>query len=76
MALAEAVESMPRVHGVGSDAMLDESIMRKIRDGAGKQFDPRVVSAFLEVTKDNPELLRLSSDPPSSELTVEPELGG
>jgi HD-GYP domain-containing protein (c-di-GMP phosphodiesterase class II) len=76
VALVEAVESMPRVHGVGSDTMLDESIIRKIRDGAGKQFDPRVVSAFLEVTKDNPELLRLSSDPPSSELTVEPELGG
>lgn len=76
VALAEAVESMPRVRRFGSDTTLDESIIKKIQDGVGKQFDPRVVSAFLEATKDNPELLRLSSSSPSSELTVEPDLGG
>ncbi len=66
VALAEAVEPMIRSSPPSSDDSLDESVVRKIRDGAGNLFDPRVVDAFLEATKDDPSLLRSGSDSSAS----------
>ncbi len=62
VALAEAVESMIGAGLSSSDGSLDEAVIKKIRDGAGKLFDPRVVDALLEAAHDDPTLLRLSSD--------------
>jgi putative nucleotidyltransferase with HDIG domain len=57
VALAESIEPMIRSSPPSSDDSLDESIVRKIRDGSGNLFDPRVVDAFLEAAKDDPSLL-------------------
>ncbi len=73
VALAEAVEPMIRSGSPGLDDSLDESVVTKIRDGAGNLFDPRVVDAFLEVAKDDPSLLHLGSHSSSSALVAQPE---
>ena len=64
VALAEAVESMIRAGLSSSEGNLDNAVIKQIRDGAGKLFDPRVVDALIEAARDDPALLRLSSDSP------------
>ena len=73
VALAEAVEPLVRSSPPSSGDSLDESVIRKIRDGAGTLFDPRVVDAFLTVAKDDPSLLHSGSDPSASMLVAQPE---
>ena len=73
VALAEAVEPMIRSVSPSLDDSLDESVVTKVRDGAGNLFDPRVVDAFLEVAKDDPSLLHLGSHSSSSALVSRPE---
>jgi HD-GYP domain-containing protein (c-di-GMP phosphodiesterase class II) len=75
VALAEAVESMVRPSGPRSDDSLDEVVVRKVREEAGKQFDPRVVDAFLEVARDDPGLLRSRSETPPPSLAARTETG-
>lgn len=60
VALAEAVESMIHADLPSLDGRLDEALIKKIHDGAGRLFDPRVVDALLEAASDDPTLLRLS----------------
>lgn len=73
VALAEAVESMIHAGMSSSDGSIDETVIKQIRDGAGKLFDPRVVDALLEAARDDPALLRLSSDSPPSPRAAESE---
>jgi putative nucleotidyltransferase with HDIG domain len=73
VALAEAVESMIRSSPPSSGDSLDESVVRKIRDGAGTLFDPHVVDAFLRVAKDHPSFLYPGSDSSASVLVTQPE---
>jgi putative nucleotidyltransferase with HDIG domain len=73
VALAEAVEPMIRSSPPSSNDSLDESIVGKIRDGAGSLFDPRVVDAFLKAAKDDPGLLHSGSDSSTSMLIAQPE---
>jgi hypothetical protein len=74
VALAEMVESIVRLGSPGSAHGLNEAVVREIREGAGKLFDPRVVDAFLEAAKDDPSLLQPASDsPPPSWLATLPE---
>ncbi len=62
VAFAEAAESMIHANPSRSDSRLSEAVIEAIRDGAGKQFDPRIVDAFLEVARDDPRVLRPGSD--------------
>jgi len=73
VALAESVESMVHAGSSSSDISLDKAVVERIRDGAGKLFDPQVVNAFLAAARDNPALLRLSADSLSSGLAAESE---
>jgi putative nucleotidyltransferase with HDIG domain len=75
VALAEVVDSMVRTSAPRSDDSLDEAVIRKIRDEAGKQFDPRVVDAFLQVAKDDPDLVRPRSNSAAPSLASEPGPG-
>jgi hypothetical protein len=56
VALAESVESMIHSGSSSSDGSFDDAVIKQIRDGAGKLFDPRVVDALLEAAKDDPTL--------------------
>jgi hypothetical protein len=73
VAFAEATESIIRAGLPSSDDSLDEAVARKIREGAGKLFDPRVVDAFLEVAKEDPNVLRPGAESRPSTLAVGPE---
>lgn len=75
VALAEAVESLVSLGASKSDDTLDEEIITKIRQEAGKQFDPHVIDAFLEVARDDPDLLRARLDSLYSSPAAEPEPG-
>lgn len=74
VALAEAVESMINGRGPRSDGSLDDAIVKKVREESGKQFDPRVVDAFVAVARVDPKLLRSRSEilPPSLDASPEP----
>jgi hypothetical protein len=75
VALAEVVDSMIRTSSSRSGESLDETVIRKIREEAGKQFDPRVVDAFLQVARDDPDLVRPRSDSTPPSPPAEPESG-
>ena len=64
VALAESVESMIHSGSSSSDGSFDDAVIKQIRDGAGKLFDPRVVDALLEAAKDDSTLWGLSSHSP------------
>jgi putative nucleotidyltransferase with HDIG domain len=72
VALAEEVESMVRTGAPRLDDCLGEAVIRRIRDEAGKKFDPRVVDAFLRVAKDDPDLVRPRSNSAAPSLASEP----
>jgi putative nucleotidyltransferase with HDIG domain len=70
VALAEAVESMISAGSSGLEHKIDETLVTRIRQGAGGLFDPRVVEAFLEVAKDDPSLLQRSSNSSTTSLAA------
>ncbi len=70
VALAEAVESMIGAGSSGLEHKIDETLVTRIREGAGGLFDPRVVEAFLEVAKDDPSLLGRSSNSSTTNLAA------
>jgi len=75
VAFAEAVESIIREGSPSPAHVLNEAVVEKIREGAGKLFDPRVADAFLKAAEDDPSLLQsvLDSQPPG--LSTQPESG-
>jgi response regulator RpfG family c-di-GMP phosphodiesterase len=73
VAFAEAVESIIRESSSSSSHGLNEVVIGKIREGAGKMFDPRVVDAFLEAAEGDPSLLLSVSDSQPSVLATQPE---
>lgn len=78
VALAEVVESMLHAGVSRTVGGADKSVLEAIRSEAGKQFDPRVVEAFLEVVRDDPGGLGLGldSNPTYARLLVEPPSSG
>lgn len=72
VALAEAVESMVHASASRTGGRADETVVEVVRNEAGRQFDPRVVEAFVEVARDHPEALGLDPNQPSGWLVAEP----
>jgi hypothetical protein len=75
VALAEVVEPMIRSSAPRSDDSLNETVVMKIREEAGKQFDPRVVEAFFQAARDDPDLVRPRSDSTPPSFASEPGPG-
>ena len=65
MALADVYDALT-TERVYKKAFTHEFAVKVIRDGAGTQFDPRVVSAFLESEKEFLEVSRLYHEAPPS----------
>ncbi len=74
VALAEAVESMVHTSASRTGDRADDTVLEVIRNQAGKQFDPRVVEAFLEAVREDPGALGLSPKHPSIQLAADSRL--
>jgi putative nucleotidyltransferase with HDIG domain len=73
VAFAEAAESIIRAGSPSSEDSLDEAVAKRIREEAGKSFDPHIVDAFLEAAKEDPSLLRPGAELQPAILSVGPE---
>jgi len=65
LAIADAFAAMTSARPY-RDALCDEKVIKQLEQGAGEQFDPRLVEVFIGVIKASlPEKVKAAKEPPS-----------
>ena len=70
LAIADAFAAMTSARPY-RDALCEEKVMKRLKQDAGKQFDPRLVEVFLGVVKAGlPEEVKAGQEPPSQQANL------